>query len=130
MGTPATAASRALRVRITDHVVLRYRQRVDPGASPAEARLVLGRMISLGRTRSTPRHWMRHVHQTPGLVFLYWAELPGVCGLVLDGALVTLLTRQLCKADRHLQLVPAGPAAAPFEQPHHLRLVEAPKEAA
>lgn len=130
MPTTATATGRPLRVYITDHVVQRYRQRVDDSASPAGARLVLGRMISLGHTRSTPRHWMRDVRKTPGLVFLYWAELPGVCGLVLDGALVTLLTRQLCKAERHLHLVPAGPTVLPLEQPRRLGLVETPKEAA
>jgi hypothetical protein len=119
-----------LKVRITDHVVQRYCQRVDPRATAAEARLVLGRMVSLGRVRSTPRHWMRNVNKTPGLVFLYWAELPGVCGLVLNGALVTLVTRELCQRDRHhLQLVPSATAPAVDRLPQ-LRLADAPKEAA
>lgn len=119
-----------LQVRITDHVVQRYRQRVDPRATAAEARLALARMVSLGRVRSTPRHWMRNVNQTPGLVFLYWAELPGVCGLVVNGALVTVVTRELCRRDRrHLELVPS--VAAPVaDRRRHLRLVDAPKEAA
>jgi hypothetical protein len=119
-----------LKVRITDHVIQRYRHRVDPEATVGQARLVLGRMVSLGHVRSTPRHWMRNVNQSPGLVFLYWAELPGVCGLVINGALVTLVTRELCRRDRrHLELVPS--VAAPVtEGRRHLRLVEAPKEAA
>jgi hypothetical protein len=119
-----------LQVRLTQHVIDRYRQRVDSTASPDEARLVLGRMVCMGRARSTPRHWMRNVNKTPGLRFIYWAELPGVCGLVLDGALITLITRELCKSERHLHLV-AGPLPPKPElvqwrpQP-----VDAPKEAA
>jgi hypothetical protein len=31
------------------------------------------------------------------LRFLYCAELPHVCGLVLDGVIVTVLTRELCR---------------------------------
>lgn len=119
-----------LKVRITDHVIQRYCQRVDPAASATQARLVLGRMVSLGRARSTPRHWMRNVNQTPGLVFLYWAELPGVCGLVINGALVTLVTRELCRRDRrHLELVSSVPAPVVDRHPH-LRLLDTPKEAA
>lgn len=119
-----------LHVRLTQHVIDRYRQRVDPAASPQEARLVLGRMVCLGRVRSTPRHWMRSVNPTPGLRFLYWAELPGVCGLVMDGALMTLITRELCKRERHLHLVASSPGSELPSAPRHLQLAEAPKEAA
>jgi hypothetical protein len=92
--------------------------------------MVLGRMVSLGRVRSTPRHWMRDIKQTPGLRYLYWAELPGVCGLVLDGALLTLITRELCKSERHLHLVRATPMPEPQFAERRLHAVEAPKEAA
>jgi hypothetical protein len=119
-----------LQVCLTQHVIDRYRQRVDPTASPEEARLVLGRMVCLGHARSTPRHWMRNVNQTPGLKFLYWAELPGVCGLILDGALLTLITRKLCQRERHLHLVVDAPVPEPQFAQRRLQVVEAPKEAA
>src|SRR4051794_11546231 len=118
-----------LQVRLTQHEIDRYRQRVAPTASPQEARLVLGRMVCLSRARSTPRHWMRDIKQTPGLRYLYWAELPGVCGLALDGALLTLITRELCRSERHLHLVP-GPPAPELQLARRLHAVEAPKEAA
>jgi hypothetical protein len=119
-------------VRISQHAIERYQGRVDTSASLTEARLVLGRMLSLGRVRPTPRRWMRDRAQTPGLVYVYWAELPGVCGLVLDGTLVTVVTRELCRAGRarHLRLVetPRQPTAPTPVRP--LRIVATPKEAA
>jgi hypothetical protein len=121
-----------LNVRITNHAIERYRNRVDPRASHDEARLVLSRMISSGRARSTPRHWMRHVSRTPGLVFLYWSDLPGVCGLVLNGALITILTREVCNAGkRHLRLVVVEiRAQQPQGTERPLRVVDTPPEAA
>jgi hypothetical protein len=119
-----------LHVRLTQHAIDRYRQRVDPTATPAQARLVLGRLVCLGRVRSTPRHWMRHVHKTPGLLYVYWAELPGVCALVLDGSLITLITRELCRSQRHLHVVPALPGGEREQAPRRLRVAEAPREAA
>jgi hypothetical protein len=116
-----------LEVRLTTHVVERYVERVDPKASSGEARLVLGRMVSLGRVRSTPRHWMRNVKKTPGLRFIYWADLPGVCGLVLDGALITLVTRELFRSPPHLQVVSRSPVRPQLAQ-RRLHAVELPED--
>jgi hypothetical protein len=117
-----------LQVRITQHVLDIYRHQVDPKASPEEARLMLGRLVRLGRVRSTPRRWMRRVKQTPGLRFIYWAELPGVCGLIFDGALMTVITRELCKSERHLHVVAGAPE--PQLEQRRLQVIQAPKEAA
>jgi hypothetical protein len=43
--------------RISAHAVARWAERVDPSAGPTEARLALGQLVSMGRSRSTPRHW-------------------------------------------------------------------------
>jgi hypothetical protein len=48
----------------------------------------------------------------------------------MDGALMTLITRDLCKRERHLHLVASSPAPEFPSVPRHLQLVEAPKEAA
>jgi hypothetical protein len=120
-----------LQVRLTQHAIDRYLQRIDTTATTTEARFVLGRLVCLGCVRSTPRHWMRHIQKTPGLLFIYWAELPGVCGLVLDGALITLITRELCRAESHLHALPTLPdGPEPESEMRRLHLAQAPKEAA
>jgi hypothetical protein len=86
------------RIRISAHAVERYRLRVAPNSSLAAARFALEQMTVAGNLRPRPRHWTRNVSPTPGLRFLYWAELPSVCGLVLDGVLMTVVTRELCRA--------------------------------
>jgi hypothetical protein len=95
---------------ITQHAVDRYLSRVDSSVSPYEARECIRRILAFGRVRSTPRHWMRaRVQLTPGLRFVYWHEQPDVCALVLDGAVVTILTRALCRPLRFVG-VPGGQA--------------------
>jgi hypothetical protein len=38
---------------------------------------------------------------------VYWAEQADVCLLVLDGAVITIITRELCRR-RRLALIPGG----------------------
>lgn len=97
-------------VRISRHAVERYISRVDPAVSPSEARVCVARILALGRSRSTPRHWMRsEVRLTPGLRFVYWSEQPHVCLLVLDGVVITTVTRSLYRR-RRLTIIPRGEA--------------------
>jgi hypothetical protein len=84
------------KLRVSAHAADRFRLRVSPAASPEEALRRLEQMAAAGRLRSRPRHWT-NVEPAPGLRFLYWAELPHVCGLVLEGVIVTVLTRDLCR---------------------------------
>ncbi len=95
---------------LSSHAVARYRARAEPTISFDEARLRLGRFASMGRHRSTARHWMRDdVRAAPGLSFIYWSAMPDVCALVRDGTIVTVITRQMCAATtrpEHLRLVP------------------------
>ena len=84
--------------RVTHHAVDRYIDRVEPSATRFQAATAITRIVGRGQVRSTPRHWMRGlVRQTPGLRFIYLAEQPGVCALVIDGAVVTIITRRLCR---------------------------------
>src|ERR1051326_5684282 len=85
-------ATPAIRVRLSAHAVRRWVERVDPGASQIEARFALGQLISNGRVRETPRHWT-DVDPVPGLTFVYWSQRPTVCALIVDGVVVTVLTR-------------------------------------
>jgi hypothetical protein len=93
---------------ITTHAARRYQERVDRTISMNEARLRLQRLVSLGRVRATPRHWTRNAAAAaPGLRFIYWSGEPNVCALVREDAVVTVLTRTLCRSvrPRHLKLV-------------------------
>lgn len=84
--------------RITEHAIQRYITRVDGSASKEEARSRVEWIITRGRIRSTPRHWMRSSSRTtPGLRYVYCWQQPDVCALVLDGAVVTVLTHELCR---------------------------------
>lgn len=95
---------------LSSHAVTRWNERVDRHVSRLEARLALGRFISLGRVRPTPRHWMRaDVVPAPGLRFVYCADRPGVCALARDGVVLTIITRSLCSSSsrrRQLRAVP------------------------
>jgi hypothetical protein len=96
------------RPRITRHAVDRYIDRVNSSASPDEARWCIARILAQGQVRPTPRHWMRAgVRLTPGLRFVYWAGQADVCLLVLDGAVITIITHELCRR-RRLVLIPGG----------------------
>lgn len=96
------------------HAAERWMQRVDRGASLREANFALRRFVSLGRARPNPRHWMRgQVRQEPGTVFVYNAERPDVCAILIDGVVVTVLTRGLfSQRPRHLAAAPSLPRPA------------------
>jgi hypothetical protein len=83
--------------RMTTHLVDRYLERVDPSTTRHEARRRLNEFLRCGKARVTPRHWMAEVRPGPGKQFVFWSEEPGVCIVVVDGAAVTLLTRQLVR---------------------------------
>jgi len=87
-------------VRISQHAVKRYNDRVDRAASSAVARKRIGEILTLGKWRVKPRHWMSDTSSRPGMRFVYWAEMPGVCVIVVDGTAVTLITRQLTRSRR------------------------------
>jgi hypothetical protein len=85
--------------RITDHATTRWADRVANGSSPARAREEIAQFVATGRVRPTPRSWMTGVKPAPGVAFLYSASFPGVCGIVTDGAVVTFVTRELCRGN-------------------------------
>ncbi len=92
-----TSTRSAAGTRISAHAVTRWAERVDPAAGPNEARLALGQLVSMGRARSTPRHWT-DAQAAPGVTFVYWSQRPSVCAVVVNGTVVTVLTRALCAA--------------------------------
>src|SRR5438067_6148622 len=110
VGTATAPAPRAAtRVRVSYHAIERYRQRVAPGSSYVTARLRLEQIVALGRTRSTPRRWMRgQVSPTPGLRFLYWCQRPDICALLIDDVVLTVVTRAMFTGLRTGEARPVG----------------------
>jgi hypothetical protein len=103
-----------VRPRITRHAIGRYIGRVDHVASQDEALRCIARIIECGHVRSTPRHWMRAgARLIQGLRFVYWAGQAHVCLLVLDGAVITVITRALCQRPRFTLI--RGGVAEPIE---------------
>lgn len=82
---------------VSAHAITRWTERVGPTVSPLEARFALGRPISMGRAHPTPRRWT-DARPACGLTFIYWSHRPSVCALAGNGMVITVLTRQLCKA--------------------------------
>lgn len=80
----------------TRHAIERFQQRVAPVTTAEAARRIRAAADS-SKVRPTPR-WWTPVAPAPGLLFLYPAELPGVCLLVRDGAVITLFERSQCRA--------------------------------
>jgi hypothetical protein len=107
-------------LHISEHAISRFIGRVDRLASRLEARIAIGRLASLGRTRTVPRHWMRRdgIRPQPGLPFVYSSYRPGVCLLIRDGTVLTVITHQPCAADRrpaHLRPVEETPRPMPVD---------------
>jgi len=86
---------------ISSHAKQRYVERVEPSLSLALAGRHLRRFVAVGRARPKPRHWMARAHSSPGTRFIYWSKRPGVCAIVRNGVVVTVLTADLCHAAPH-----------------------------
>lgn len=92
-----TMMQRTRSLRIADHAVLRFQERVDPAASTVAARTAIQQIALLGKASSRPRHWMCDTRSTPGTIYIYWQQRPGVALLVRNGCVVTVYTRKLTR---------------------------------
>ena len=82
------------RFDISEHATVRFIQRVAPKIPDSNAVEIFQRLVTQGRTRGTPRWWMKHkVTMTSGMRFVYWACLPDVCAIVRNGTVVTVMTK-------------------------------------
>jgi hypothetical protein len=108
-------------VHITAHAIERYQERVDAHASWLSAHLAIRRLLSTGRSRPTPRHWMRRPVE-PGTTFVYNAWHPDVCVIVAGGTAVTVVTRELNRAQprRRASLAGARPRQLPPPMPMYV----------
>ncbi len=108
-------------IRITAHAIERWRQRVDPACSWLGAHLAIRKLLNGGRSRPTPRHWMRRPAES-GTTYVYNASYPSICVVVADRTAVTIITRQLGRfsPERAVQVGQPKPRLAPPPIPMYL----------
>lgn len=85
-------------MKVTRHAIERFQQRVER-LPASEVAHIIERAVAQASVRPKPR-WWTPVAPSPGLVFLYPATLPGICLLVRDHFIVTVLTRAQCRVWR------------------------------
>src|SRR2546428_122643 len=96
-------------IYLTDHATERYQDRVAPSFSAAEARMALQRFVGMGTDASRAAALDVSARAEPGTRFVYWSQQRDVCAILRDGAVVTVITRELVRSSprRHLRLVRA-----------------------
>lgn len=106
-------------ISISDHAVDRWLERVDGGASRAEARLAMLAFANRGTVSETPRWWMRRVPE-PGDRYIYCATRRGICLVMArDGVVVTVYRHTQGPRRRgHLWLMAQPAALRTREIPH------------
>ena len=82
---------------ITEHAILRYRQRVRPNASPQQARHEIAELLAAGRRQPRPRHWTSRLGWLPGSLYVYSASRPDVCVVIREGLVRTVYSRRTCR---------------------------------
>jgi hypothetical protein len=88
-------------LRLSSHSVSRFKERVRPDLTEAEAVAELASLAGSARARSTPRWWMRdRISCRPGSRFLYPACEPRACLIVRGGAVVTVYARHMFRSGR------------------------------
>ena len=99
---------------VTVHAIERYQERVNRRATAREAAAALTEMVRVGRRRPRARRWMRGRAPQPGCVFVYAATVPGVCLVVKDRTVLTVLSKALCRVEvRDPSFDPEPRGAAP-----------------
>ena len=82
---------------VSDHAVLRYRQRVE-GIPRVRARHRMGELAAAADWEGRPRSWMPVVLH-PGTVYGYPTARPDVCLLERDGFIVTVLSKRFLRVE-------------------------------
>jgi hypothetical protein len=89
---PAAAGDQ---IRISQHAIRRYQERVDASSSVAVAVGVMRQILSTGSARPRPRNWTTS-RVEPGMRWIYAADRPDICLVVRNSTVVTVLTVELC----------------------------------
>ena len=82
-------------IRITTHALDRFQERMNRGASRQDAFAAMRELLAYGLVRTSPRWWTSGRVEA-GTRYVYSDLDPDVCLVVVDDAVATVLTRQLC----------------------------------
>lgn len=83
-------------MRLSNHSIQRYQQRVAPGASCQAAASHLAILAADATRRPRPRHWTPAA-PSPGTTFVYPHARPDLCLIVRAGVVVTVVDRASAK---------------------------------
>src|SRR5688572_8909441 len=84
------------RAFMSQHAVQRYLERVAPGSPVGVAVKTMEHILQTARVRSKPRRWMKGVTVRPGSRYLYAADHPNVCLVLVGEVVVTVYSRRVC----------------------------------
>ena len=87
---------------VSSHAIERYQQRVDASSDRRAALAAILQILRTAHARSGPRHWMRVAATAPGTRYLYSAQRPNVCLVLVNGVIVTVHSRRVCAQWRRL----------------------------
>lgn len=82
-------------IRISQHAIQRYQERVDASSSVAIAVGAMRQILATGSARPRPRNWTTS-RAEPGMRWIYAADRPDICLVVRNSTVVTVLTVDLC----------------------------------
>jgi hypothetical protein len=82
-------------IRISEHAIQRYQERVDASSSVAVAVGAMRQILTTGTARPRPRNWTTS-RAEPAMRWIYAAERPDICLVVRNSTVVTVLTVELC----------------------------------
>ncbi len=86
----------------TAHAIHAWNKRVDPDLDFGQCATRLRAFVSVAKPQKRPRRWTvdaggRLAAAHPAIVWLYSADFPGVCGVVRNNTVATIVTRDLCR---------------------------------
>ncbi len=93
---------------VSRHAVRRYIERIDPSAHFNDALAAIQAIRAVARARPRPRWWTSRRGEVPGTRYLYSAQHAGICLVVQDGVVATVMSRAVCRGWRRAEAAADG----------------------
>jgi len=91
-GQPALAGEQ---IRISQHSIQRYQERVDASSSVAVAVGAIRQILTTGSARPRPRNWTT-CRVDPGMRWVHSVDRSDICLVLRNSTVVTVFTVELC----------------------------------
>lgn len=86
---------------VSRHAAERYAERVDTTCDLRQASMLIEDALRDATANAKPRRWMRQAWAAPaGSRFVYSSRYPGLCLIVCNGVVTTVVTRDTCRRQR------------------------------